>query len=351
MPDMFPNLNWGNKEEAKENPFEKEDSNLSSTQRSLSMTQTGTEMFDSLADRVPEQYQKYAEYIRPVFLAVLQGIDALLPFLPKIWVFCKYLYGKVLPYLDEVTILWGIVLCYFGGSFLVTITAVEAFRLVGKDKVLKAWAHIEDDVAAVVKKYMATRDEIRDLPPEEWLAKNANMVLRTVNPNDCKSFSVGMYAGLSAVMACLRTQFAQVVALGVSIGELIEEHFGFEFVRPVIKALVPEEHWKWVPLVTQICCRLPAVTIAWFIQRVISCFHSALRGGNILASAAISYAVTRGLISQAPSKKVRTMIAGFISFTGMFFQIQHGFGLPWILSIVLAPFCFIEWFLSCWAIM
>jgi hypothetical protein len=52
-----------------------------------------------------------------------------------------------------------------------------------------------------------------------------------------------------------------------------------KFVEPAMKLVVPEDYHKWIPVTVGWACKSLGMSVAWFIQRVVSAFTSAIRGG------------------------------------------------------------------------
>merc|ERR1712217_947757 len=59
--------------------------------------------------------------------------------------------------------------------------------------------------------------------------------------------------------------------------------------EPFLVGIVPEEYKKWVPVLLQWICKAVAISAAWWIQRVISAFHSAIRGGHMVGKHVVDY--------------------------------------------------------------
>jgi len=95
--------------------------------------------------------------------------------------------------------------------------------------------------------------------------------------------------GFMAVMATLRIQFAQAITLGTVIGDIFQKTAD-KYISPLLMQLVPADYRKWVPVIIKYICRSTAVSIAWFIQRVMSAFYSAFRGANFFAYGALKFA-------------------------------------------------------------
>lgn len=99
---------------------------------------------------------------------------------------------------------------------------------------------------------------------------------------------------------------------------------------------------------------LLAILLAWFLQAVISGFYSAIRGGRMFADSFFTVLVDQGLIQRLPCYKegfdadesyVDEIIAYSLAACGFFFQLTHGFMLPFPLDLILFPLTLVEYFL------
>lgn len=93
-----------------------------------------------------------------------------------------------------------------------------------------------------------------------------------------------------------------------------------------------------------------AISFAWFLQRIISAFHSAIRGGFMCSRNILKYLSIMKIININHEDTYLDELAGYcLAFFGLMFQLSLGFGLPFPLNILLLPFRILEWFLM-WAI-
>jgi len=156
----------------------------------------------------------------------------------------------------------------------------------------------------------------------------------------------GLYMGFMAVMATLRIQFAQAVTLGAVIGDLFYKTAD-NYATPLLIHVVPQDYQKWVPLVIKYACRSAAISIAWFIQRVISAFYSAFRGANFFAHGLLMFASRNNYT--APFQENSIIYSGLTTLVGLigfYWQISSGFSLPFPLNAIMLPFTMFEYFLT-----
>ncbi len=95
-----------------------------------------------------------------------------------------------------------------------------------------------------------------------------------------------------------------------------------------------------MPYVAKNLVRFACVSVAFTIQRVMSGFYSAVRGGHLVAGGLLAYLVRYGHIaaSHDTDRGVTFLaIVGVTAATGFYFQLAHFWGLPFPLNIVLLP--------------
>lgn len=118
---------------------------------------------------------------------------------------------------------------------------------------------------------------------------------------------------------------------------------GDRFIAPVLKKLTPDDYDKWIPIILGWIAKGIAMSIAWYIQSVITGFTSALKGGLMMARAFYQFCIYRGftlggLIPEDHSKSVVDEGLSYL-FAGLGFYVQFrsGFVLPAPLNLILWP--------------
>merc|ERR1719433_1904710 len=183
----------------------------------------------------------------------------------------------------------GFVVCFFGGVFPATIAAFEAARLCGGREavhyVKELWAEWQK-----VQRAETTGDDGATLKRQDtsaFLLHKSQLVLKHMDPEKVNHSIIGLYTGWVGVMAALKIRFAKTVTLGSVIGEKL-----YEIARnaePVCAAMVPEEYVRWVPVGVKWACKAVAITVAWWIERIFSALHSAVRGGTLFGRQLVGY--------------------------------------------------------------
>ncbi|KAK3254492.1 hypothetical protein CYMTET_36292 [Cymbomonas tetramitiformis] len=312
-----------------------------------------TKIIEAAAERAPDNMKPYAKHAKTVAPAV-----ALL------WVFLKtvgplyykmgmkaYAIYETLPH-NLVVAIYGFLLCFFGGKYCTLIAAIETFKLTGwtatYTHVKVLWeqhkhllAHnAEDDKKDDDGNGIADVDE---LSADKLLTRKILMALRVTDPDTVNRALAGVYAGCIGVIAALKVRFAKTIMLGISIGNMMKKP-AYKFALPAAKAAIPAEYHKWITVVIDYVCKAIALSIVWWIQRVISAFHSALQGGQFFARGLFGYLKEKGHLDiDLDQTYFDELLAWGIGFVGVYFQIMSGFSLPFPLNVVFLPLDLVNW--------
>eukprot|EP01042_Synura_sphagnicola_P018201 gene18201-23014_t len=158
----------------------------------------------------------------------------------------------------------------------------------------------------------------------------------------------GINAGFLAVIATLKLEFAKTITLGNSIGSVLEPP-AKEYVLPLLEKVMPPEYRKWAWPLISYSIRSVAISIAWFVQRIISAFHSAIRGGLMFSRNIMKYLSDMNIYKINHEESMLDELVGYaLAALGLWFQLSMGFAVPFPLNIILFPFTLLEYFLM-WA--
>lgn len=93
-------------------------------------------------------------------------------------------------------------------------------------------------------------------------------------------------------------------------------------------------------------CFFIAVSVAWTVQRILSAFHSAMRGGIVFSRNILAYLAEMKYVSINHEETYLDEIVGYgLAALGLWFQLAFGFGLPFPLNVILFPFTIAEYLL------
>lgn len=269
-------------------------------------------------------------------------------------------YEKLRPYRLELLLpgLAGLIMCFFGGSFLTLIAAVEAYKMVGYESTAECVRQLYEDfqkVAAASKKDDERDDnndgvkDVSQMAHNELVKRKALLFLKTINPDRITAALTGINAGFLAVIATLKMKFALTITLGNAMGAAVEP-MSDRYVLPVLERVIPADYKHWARPALLYSIRSAAVSVAWCVQRVISAFHSALRGGLLFSRNLLEYLSAMGIYHLDHEQTCVDELVGYgVAALGLLFQLSRGFSLPFPLSLLLLPFTCIEYLLI-WAV-
>lgn len=313
-------------------------------------------MFDEAAVRVP-QYATYIKTAKPYFVAAGDAADKAWPYAVKLWDASWLLWEKLQPYGPEqfFPLIFGIVLCFFGGSYVTLIAAMEAIRLT-------VWDQLRDSVKVLYSNYCKARDvsakddqvdadgngvaDVREITKRNLLTRKVHLVLKTIDPEQTSQALGLAWGAVMAVVATLKVKFAQSVTLGSSLGSMLHKRVD-ETLTPALADVLPAELKKWAPVTCRIGCNLFGVMVAWFLNRVISGFHSAIRGGHLVVTNLILLGQKHGYAADIePTSSKATALAFLVAGMGFYWQLSNAFGLPFPLNVLFLPLSILEWFIE-----
>lgn len=282
---------------------------------------------------------------------------------PKVDAGIKYGYKKWQDYekydpQDLIPAFVGFFMAFFGGCFMVTIAAYEAFRGSGAyGTTMQAIEDIKLDFNKVMEQNKKDDEldedgngipDTQEMTNDQLFKRKVHLILKSVDPKRVTNALGSIYTGFLAVVATLKIQFARALALGNSIGEVVTKPV-LQYGKPKMDEFVPAEFQKWNEPVLEACSKILSVCIAWYLQRVISTVHSAVKGGSIFAESLLNYLIKKEyykLPEGTSQKETEQKLSAGVTILGVLFQFYMGWGLIFPLNILLLPATLLEYFLS-----
>lgn len=253
------------------------------------------------------------------------------------------------------TALYGLALSFFGGSFPVAIAAAEAFRVSGWDRLVTCVTDINEDFQLLLKaneeddKKDDDKDGVADVDQMDsrtLLSRKIHLFMVTVNPERLMQAIGGIGQACAAAVAVVKVEFARTVALAVSIADNIKKPAAL-VITPVLARVLPVEYHKWINPTITTTCRLVAMSVAWYIQRVLSTVHSAMLGGLIAGRALLRMLNERKIITiDLEVSFIDEALGWLITGAGIYFQFSNGMRLPFPLNLILLPLSILDYILE-----
>ena len=315
----------------------------------------------AISASLPASAQPYVAMSVPYVKALAAFIEASIPVLNALRIQALALWEVLSPYKPELLLpaFAGLILVFFGGEFLTLIAAVEAYKMCSHETMVKC---VHDLTTDFTKFYEANKldDKVdadgngvadsTEASAQALATRKTLLFLKTVDPKRVTDALAGLNAGLLAIVATLKLEFAKSITLGNSIAMIVEPT-AVAYVVPGLKVTLTKDYERWAePLVTY-TIKSVAVSIAWMVQRVVSAFHSAIRGAHMFITNVLDYLISQGYLSkeQRAALQLDTIGAPALAAVGLWFQFRTGFSLPFPLNVLLFPFTLLEWFLL-WAV-
>lgn len=281
-----------------------------------------------------------------------------------IWIF-KQLYKvyKMLP-MNIVYMIFGVALCFMGGMYFASIAAFEAFRSFGGQALVEeltiVWEEAKLANAASEADDQVDADnngvkDVQEMSANELISHKAKVALAAVeDPTRLTKAMQFLFSSWLSVIATLKMQFAQTVALCLGVSSMLEYPATMIF-GPILAMVMGKDLQKWVPAAISTTIKIVAVCVASFVQSIISAFYSGLRGGRIFAEAFISMMGEAGILDKMPdcitgpkpfdaNQSYLDEVIGLpLAAWGFYYQLSNGMSAPYPWNIPLFPLTCIEW--------
>jgi len=297
----------------------------------------------------------------PAFVAVIQVITIVAPIYKQIYTKIYEVY-VILPK-NVIQMIFGLCLCFFGGTYVAAIAAVEAFRQLGWQTVSTNLVVVQKQAALILEaskkddKVDDDGDGVADVDQIEARAlvqRKIQVGMKAITEPDRLQTACGaLFTSYLAVLATLRLEFARTTAFALGIVEMAKFPI-IRIVSPTVAATLGADLAHWTQSIIESSLTFVAVIFAWFLQQIISAFYSGLRGGRMFADGLIAELEERDLMSKVPLIKqpfdpdesfLDETIGYAIAAVGFIFQITNGFRLPFPLNIIFLPLTILEWIL------
>lgn len=292
-----------------------------------------------------EKIKPYHAYIKPLI-----GVFTTLT--PIIITGCQTMYKsyKTLPE-DQLKILIGTIICFFGGVYPGLFAAIEAAKLGGWTDLQKSLTVLSEEVLAILE--ASKKDDVKDddkngisdvkeIDSKALLVRKANLVLTKMNPHRVNEALSSLYKVWLAVTAVLVIKFARTVAFAGSICTFLRKPTEKHLV-PRIQNVVPDGYKKWVPVLNDWITKMISMSVAFYITSIIVAFTSALTGGLMVTRGLLSMCTKKGwqVGGLLPKDHKDTLLdeftSYFIAFAGFMVQFKMNFNVPFPLNILLFP--------------
>jgi len=196
--------------------------------------------------------------------------------------------------------------------------------------------------------------DVNQISSKEYIMRKSNLVITKMNPQKVDKALGTIYKVWLSVIAVLTIQFARTISMAISISEYIKAPLN-RYIAPIVQAATPDEYDKWVPILFGWFVKGVAISIAWYIQSVISAVTSSLIGALMISRAIITLSRQKQAALQKviPEDLADTQIDEWLSYglaaLGVYVQFKMNFDVPFPFNIPLFPFEFADYYIR-WSV-
>lgn len=263
---------------------------------------------------------------------------------------------SVLP-MNVLKVLFGIGLCFFGGSYFATFAAVEAAMNFGGPDLRFHLTVLWEEGSRIGQAHLVDDAEVLSMSWSEAITHKAKVSMMGVkDPDQLEKALTALTEVWIAVLACLRFQFARTLALLLGLSNMLGPVVT-KLLAPLLVGILGKDLAHWAPTMIDTTIKIILVSIASMIQATISGYYSALRGGKMFALAVLDLSSERGLMDRLPDWLVDKPFDPDASFideaigyplaaAGFYWQFTNLFqppDFPW--SLLVLPVTLTEWFI------
>lgn len=294
------------------------------------------------------------KHLQPVIDISSNIIDKVAPYAIVAWTTIINIYN-FLP-VDVIWALFGLTLAFFGGSYVLAIAAIETFYITGWESFKTSFQFLKQNFDNLWAK--SKQDDLEDLDKDGvadvlqisakqlFTRKVAFFFANCSEPQKVMDMFYSILTSILGVMTVLRVDFAKTIALGATIGENLRKPAAY-FLVPIASTTLPAKYHQWIAPAINFLCNSVAISIAWFIQRIISSVQTAIRGGLMFSRRILYFLNQKGFIQFNDEDSYLDELLGWtVAFFGVYFQLTSYFGVPFPLNILLLPLSVVETYLS-----
>jgi len=325
----------------------------------VNMTTTSSEHIQKMMNGSAETVSSptVAKALRMTAPLVGVGVHVATVLWPYVWQMvqaCRNVYS-VMP-VDLISALVGLVWCFCGGLYPTVFAAVEAARLTGWAATSRAVTDLADEAAIIAaeskKDDAEDKDgdgvaDVKQMDGKQLLLRKTKLVLTHSDPEKINNALSGLYMSWISVIAALKVKFARTITLAMSVADVIKKPCSM-YLTPALLVVVPAEFQRWIPVAVGWFCTSVGITVAWYIQRVMSAVVSSVRGGLQCSRALMRFAAQHGISGGGAVKADHTetaldeVLGWTLAALGFYFQYSLGFQVPFPFNVLLWPFAFLE---------
>ncbi|CCW62978.1 unnamed protein product [Phytomonas sp. EM1] len=263
-----------------------------------------------------------------------------------------------LAYRHDLTLLlpmvFGLILCFFGGQYLMLVTISETVRLF-------CWRELVASANALYRNYeiameSSRRDDlidadgnripdVKEISRQDLLVQKLKVFMKTVDVIEVRSAIRTLATAYFSIIAALRLKVARYLALALSSARVISKSIPLE---RILAEHLPPGSKKWSGILADTQLNVLCMILALFFGRWVCSLNCAIQGSSMFVQSMIMLGQKKGLLEDDlhvndPRSKALVVV---VAATGFLWQASHRSGLPFPFNVFLFPLTLLEWCLQ-----
>lgn len=266
-------------------------------------------------------------------------------------------------------------LLFAGGRFPMSIACAQSFHMACWQSMKAAWKNLRESYTSCSHQRNVEEVSWADVQrtiyavvfAESAAQKDAALrrslaIAKCADPNKLRDSLTGIWPGVIAALATLRSRFAYAACIGTSAG-----HMACGTIQHCLQVRLDTlaiENRRWADVGLQQSCRLVNFCLAFYATRIMNALNAALQGSTRLSTVLFQYVKHQqelqeirrstigkcllpliGQFSSAPCKE-QEIVKWSIAMIGFSYQIRRDFRFPMAFKVPLAPLYLMEYCLQ-----
>ena len=285
----------------------------------------------------------------PVLKVFMKLIDDVEPYITLVYVQMANYLGMIPEGLMPA--LFGLLFCFFGGYYPLTLAAIEALYICGGEQVMSDMSDIFEELKNIKLAFQKEDDDLDNSKVKHKQKTSVLMLMKSLkffrlckDPNKLSKALTGLCFVGAGVMATLQSQFAKVLTLSLSISNVLYKPIARNS-KPILETVLPEDYKQWIDIIINWGLKGSMFAIAYWLTKALSTIQSGFRGGLMCARAVLLFMASKGYLEKDfdLNKTILDETIGFVlAISGISQQVLAGFRPHWALAVFLWPLSIME---------
>eukprot|EP01001_Neometanema_parovale_P009258 NODE_5503_length_939_cov_155.715686_g5281_i0.p1 GENE.NODE_5503_length_939_cov_155.715686_g5281_i0~~NODE_5503_length_939_cov_155.715686_g5281_i0.p1 ORF type:complete len:251 (+),score=23.12 NODE_5503_length_939_cov_155.715686_g5281_i0:69-821(+) len=211
-------------------------------------------------------------------------------------------YSAVRSHRDEFNLVGGVALSFVGGSYMMSMVALEAIRAAGVNNLIETLKRLHAHATHALQ------------GPADETAEARNQ----------------LYGVFLAATAAIRSRLARAVVFGCAIGESVGKYLQ-PVLSPIVERFVPRDYVTHVPMILMGTFKGIGMCLTWRLQRHVTAIQCGLHGAELISTSLRSITGRQGKTDLRVYRATGLAVAA----VGVGYQLSRGFRPPGLAGLLM----------------